>query len=248
MIRGGIRELPIEVTVFGPDATRDPGFASSVGFAMENVPLGPESDQEAAIRSAVVRHQLDYLVLFDSSGMYRGEDIAALAAHLALGRLDAVWGSRRLSVREIHESYRLRYRKTPLLGAVSYLGSHFLSLAYLVCYGRYVTDTLSGVRAVRTAYLNRTTAPLTSVQANHQLLSAVLRDKADLLEAPVHFFPLSPERVRRPGVLDGLLSLANVVRWRFAPPARPAPPPPSQAAAPESREESRSPQPHVTGR
>ena len=49
--------------------------------------------------------------------MYRGEDLVALASHLAVGRLDAVWGSRRLSVRDIQESYRLRYRKNVLLGA-----------------------------------------------------------------------------------------------------------------------------------
>jgi 2-phospho-L-lactate transferase/gluconeogenesis factor (CofD/UPF0052 family) len=249
MIRGGISELPIDVTVFGADASSDAGFAGSVGFAMESVPARAGEDEDAAIRAAVERRQIDYLVLFDSSGMYRGEDIAALAAHLALGRLDAVWGSRRLSLREIRESYRLRYRKTPLLGAVSYLGSHLLSLSYLVCYGRYVTDTLSGVRVVRAGYLNRVTVPLTSVQANHQLLSAVLSDKADLLETPVHFFPLSPERVRRPGVLDGILSLANVFRWRFAPPVRQAPASsPAQAVPLNGRKDARSPQPHVTGR
>ena len=38
-----------------------------------------------------------------------------------------------------------------VLGAVSYAGSHVLSLAYLVLYGRYVSDTLSAVRAVRAA-------------------------------------------------------------------------------------------------
>jgi hypothetical protein len=78
-------------------------------------------------------------------------------------------------------------------------------------------------------------------------LSAILRDKADLLETPVHFFPLSPERVRRPGVLDGLLSLANVIRWRFTPPHRRVPRQTDFPAA-EGHEESRSPQPHVPGR
>ena len=53
---------------------------------------------------------VDYVVLFDSSGMYNGGDIVGLVSHLALGRLDAIWGSRRLSVRDIQESYRLRYR------------------------------------------------------------------------------------------------------------------------------------------
>ena len=52
-----------------------------------------------------------------------------LLAQLATGRLDAVWGSRRLSVRDIEESYRFRYRRKAVAGAISYLGSYLLSLA-----------------------------------------------------------------------------------------------------------------------
>ena len=39
----------------------------------------------------------------------------------------------------------------PLAGTISRIGSHVLSLACLALYGRFVTDTLSGVRAVRAA-------------------------------------------------------------------------------------------------
>ena len=85
--------------------------------------------------------------------MYNGEDVAGLAAHLTLGRLDAVWGSRRLSVTDIRESYKLRYQHNVVLGAISYVGSHLLSLAYLLRYGRYVSDTLSSARAVRSTLL-----------------------------------------------------------------------------------------------
>ena len=83
--------------------------------------------------------------------MYRGEETVPLLSQLAPGRLDAVWGSRRLSVRDIEESYRFRYSASALGGAISYLGSHALSLACLTLYGRYITDTLSGVRAIRAA-------------------------------------------------------------------------------------------------
>ncbi len=74
---------------------------------------------------------------------------SALLSQLTTGRLDAVWGSRRLSVRDIEESYRFRYSASALAGTISYLGSHVLSLACLALYGRYISDTLSGVRAVR---------------------------------------------------------------------------------------------------
>ena len=46
--------------------------------------------------------------------MYNGEDIPWLASHLT-GRLDAVWGSRRLSVRDIEESLRVKYQHSAVL-------------------------------------------------------------------------------------------------------------------------------------
>ena len=35
-----------------------------------------------------------------------------------------MWGSRRLSLTDIHQSYRYRYRSHLLKGSVSYIGSH----------------------------------------------------------------------------------------------------------------------------
>ena len=213
MVRGGIERLPMDVTVFfsGTDAL-DATFTASLPFAVTRLTSGDEGFTPAA-RSA----GFDYVALFESSGMYRGEDLVALASHLAMGRLDAVWGSRRLSVRDIQESYRLRYRKNVLLGAVSYVGSHALSLAYLFFYGRYISDTLSAVRAVRASDAFDTGIDLTDKQANHQLLSELLRRKAEILEIPVQFFPISPERVKRTSPLEGLHALATIVSRRFVP-------------------------------
>jgi hypothetical protein len=166
--------------------------------------------------------------------MYRGEDLVGLASHLAPGRLDAVWGSRRLSVRDIEESYRLRYRKNVILGAVSYAGSHLLSLAYLVLYGRYISDTLSAVRAVRASDAFDRAIDLTDKGANHLLLSGLLRRKAEILEIPVRFFPISPERVKRTSPVEGLRALATIVWRRFA---KPRPPVTGIPAAPGIREQ-----------
>jgi hypothetical protein len=154
------------------------------------------------------------VLLFESSGMYNGEDIANLASHLSLGRLDAVWGSRRLSVNDIHESYRLKYRHRSVLGAISYVGSHLLSLLYLALYGRYVSDTLSAARVVRTADVLRLPCLLTDKLANQHLLSLLLRRKAEMFEVPVQFFSISPAQVKRTSPLDGLRAIVAVLRGR----------------------------------
>ena len=117
MVRGGVDAQPIEITVFclAPGAL-DAAFLDRLPFEARTV------SSSAAFLEAVRAGAFDYVGLFESSGMYRGEDLVALASHLTVGRLDAVWGSRRLSVRDIQDSYRLRYEGNALLGAVSYAG------------------------------------------------------------------------------------------------------------------------------
>ena len=120
----------------------------------------------------------------------------------------------------VHEGYRsILPAAVPAQGdprVVSYLGSHLLSLAYLVLFGRYISDTLSGVRAVRDAFLTRLPVAPDDKLANQYLLSALLAEKADILETPVQFLPLSPERVRRTTLVEGLRSLAIIAWQRLA--------------------------------
>jgi 2-phospho-L-lactate transferase/gluconeogenesis factor (CofD/UPF0052 family) len=214
MIRGGIRDLKVAVSVFhASDTDLDPALLGRLSFPVQRLPrLDGPGDRD--LRSALAG-RYDYVILFESSGMYNGEDIAALAGHLTLGRLDAVWGSRRLSVRDIQESYRLKYRRKAALGAISYVGSHLLSLLYLALYGRYISDTLSAARAVRAHDVVSLRCPLTHRLANQYLLSALLRRRAEMFEIPVQFFSISPERVKRTSVFDGIRAIGVALRERL---------------------------------
>jgi 2-phospho-L-lactate transferase/gluconeogenesis factor (CofD/UPF0052 family) len=214
LVRGGIERVPIDVTVFYASAAPlAPDLAS--GFPFEVHHLAAERDFAAAAR----QRRFEYVLIFESSGMYRGEETVPLLAQLTTGRLDAVWGSRRLSLRDIEESYRLRYSASALQGALSYAGSYLLSVACLVLYGRHISDTLSGVRAVRADDVLAQNVDLTHKNANHELLSRLLRRKADIVEMPVRFVPLSPEKVKRTTALEGLSALATLIGRRFSRPA-----------------------------
>jgi hypothetical protein len=211
MLRGGIQDVQVSVTVFyhSPQSFDDT-FCASLPFALHRITATPAP----AWLHALHEHDFDYVILFESSGMYRGEEVVHLASLLTNGHFDAVWGSRRLSMKDIHASYKLRYRHDVMLGAVSYLGSHVLSLAYLLLYGRYITDTLSGVRAVRAAYLRPEWIQPEHQGVNQHLLSLLLRNWADIFETPVQFFPISPEKIRRTTMLDGLRALWTILQWR----------------------------------
>ncbi|MBP1633524.1 MAG: hypothetical protein H6Q10_98 [Acidobacteria bacterium] len=212
LVRAGALDLPLELTIFcqgsQPLAKE---LSSRLPFRVVDVP--PEGAR--GVREALAAQGHEYLVLFESSGMYLGEDLVELLSHLPSGRLDGVWGSRRLSVRDIAESIRLRYRGRPGLRWASRAGSQALSASYLLLYGRYVTDTLSGARCVRARYALAAAADPDDKLLNQRLLSLLMRDRAELIEIPVRFFPLSPERVRRTTVPEGLRSLAMIGWWRL---------------------------------
>jgi hypothetical protein len=213
--RAGLDDLPLESTFFYcSEEPFDPSFTSSFPFSLRNVRHPGELPVTSLLR-AVRGESFDYVVLFESSGMYMGEDIVNLTSLLAAGRLDAVWGSRRLSAKDVRESYKLRYRRSPLLGAASWLGSHLLSLTYLFLYGRYVSDVLSGARVIRASYLQHDSIALGDKCLNQHLLSALLRDEAEVFEAPVQFFSMSPEKVKRTTIADGMQALRTILTWRF---------------------------------
>jgi hypothetical protein len=220
MLRGGVQDLAVDVTVFyTADADLDDIFMQSLPIGLRNLRSATEPPGKAFVR-ALTEREFDYAAIFESSGMYRGEDLVSLIPPLMSGRLDGVWGSRRLSLKDIEASYRLRYNHRALLGSFSYVGSHVLSAAYLVLFGRYISDTLSGVRAVRAGFLTGLPVAPDDKLANQYLLCALLREKADLLETPVQFLPLSPERVRRTTLAEGLRSLAVIAWQRITRPKR----------------------------
>ena len=230
MVRGGVADLPVDLTVFcETSAPLDPPFVARLPFRVVEVPpLTGEAD--AQLKRALEEGGFEYVALFESSGMYDGEDIPWLLSHVT-GRLDAVWGSRRLSVRDIEESLRVKYRHHTVLRMLSYVGSHLLSLLYLALYGRYVSDTLSGARAVRADDACRIALPLTHKRANQALLSRLLRRKAEMFEVPVHFYSASPRQVKRTTVVDGIQSILGILwarrRRRTAPGQRRLPPTPA---------------------
>jgi 2-phospho-L-lactate transferase/gluconeogenesis factor (CofD/UPF0052 family) len=222
MVRGGIGTVPLALAVFCllPGVV-EPGLAAQLPFPASTVP------DASAFLDAVRAGGFDYVAMFESSGMYRGEDLVALVAQVTVGRFDAVWGSRRLSVRDIHQSYRFRYAGNIVTGALSYIGSHVLSLAYLILYGRYISDTLSAVWAARAEDVLEAGVEPTHPRANQYVLSRLMRRRAELLELPVQFTPISPEKVKRTSAWDGLRALATIVALRF----RAIPPVPGAGAA-----------------
>jgi len=217
MQRAKIELYPCDVTVFY-SSNREISDSLVAESDLSLCYVAPSTDGETNNQQLVakaVASDHDFVCMFESSGMYFGSDIVALVANLNQEKVDAVWGSRRLSLTDIHQSYRYRYRSHLLKGSVSYIGSHVLSLAYLVCYGRYISDTLSGLKLVKTEHLDRSSDWIDDPSANQYLLARLLRSDGRSFEVPVDFLPMSPDQVSRTGAMDGIRALRVIVMQRI---------------------------------
>lgn len=219
LVRGEIQSQPFDIEVYYdcPESL-DPDFQASLPFPIHNLAVNQDGQSVRQKFSDILEQvPFDYVALFESSGMYKGGDIIHLLEPLSKDRFDAVWGSRRLSINDIHMAYGLLHRNSPFKGALSYLGSYALSIFFLIVYGRYLSDTLSGIKVVNANYLRKNQLDPEERGINFKILSVLLRDRAEIFETPVHYFPISPKKVHRTSVKEGLHALYTALVYRFKP-------------------------------
>ncbi|NKB75731.1 MAG: hypothetical protein GKR96_01500 [Gammaproteobacteria bacterium] len=204
-------QFPYDVTIYYQGVEIDYFQEVDLPFKTSHV----ENKGNELMLRAVLENSHDYVCLMECSGMYHGYDVISLISNLNQPNVDAVWGSRRLSASDMKASYKFRYRHRVSLGAVSYIGSYMLSLSYLSLYGRYVSDTLSGLRVVKSHFLRKNQSNFERDNFNQYLLSDLLDSKGRVFEVPVDFLPMSPNKVRRTSILQGLNAFWVIMTQRM---------------------------------
>lgn len=203
------------ITVYYAGEKIDFLHSMSLPFQIEHIEAANEIEADAQLLQVSLSSDYDYVCLLECSGMYHGSDAMHMVASLYGSKIDAIWGSRRLSVADVQASYTFRYRKNYVLGFISRIGSHALSLMYLVFYGHFISDTLSGLRLVKAASLQQFDLDIQQASFNQRLLCQLLRGKGAVYEVPVDFLPMSPDKVKRTSVFQGLQNIAVIIQQRF---------------------------------
>ena len=204
-----------QITVYYAGEKIDVLHSMSLPFEIEHIEAANESEANAKLLQIGLSSEFDYVCLLECSGMYHGSDAMHMISSLYGRKIDAIWGSRRLSVADVEASYQFRYRKNWLLGSVSRIGSHALSLMYLIFYGHFISDTLSGLRLVKTDSLKQFDLQIDHASFNQRLLCKLLQGKGAVYEMPVGFLPMSPDKVERTSVLQGLQNILVIIQQRF---------------------------------
>ena len=127
-----------------------------------------------AVRAGIEMATGDYLIIQDADLEYDPNDYVPMLRALMEGRGDVVYGSRYLG-RGRHPNQSL----------TAYLGGRSLSLAALLCTGRYLTDTVTALKLFHRDQLVKIPLETSGFELDHEITAKMARRGARIVEVPI---------------------------------------------------------------
>lgn len=159
-----------------------------------------------AVRTGIERATGDYVMIQDADLEYDPQDYVPMVEMLRSGRADVVYGSRYTN--------GLVGSKHAQQSWAAYLGGRSLSLAALMCTGRYLTDTVTALKLYPRALLNELDLQTTGFELDHEMTSKVLARGRRIFEVPIRYFPRSREEGKKIGAKDWVRGLRTFWTYR----------------------------------
>ena len=159
-----------------------------------------------AVRTGIARATGDYLMIQDADLEYEPRDYVPMVKALLSKQGDVVYGSRYTS--------GLFGSKHAQQSWPAYLGGRSLSIAALLCTGRYLTDTVTALKLFPRPLLNELDLQTSGFELDHEITSKVLARGCRIVEVPIQYFPRSREEGKKIGAKDWLRGVRTFWRYR----------------------------------
>ncbi len=159
-----------------------------------------------AVRTGIERATGDYVMIQDADLEYDPQDYLPMVKALLSKQADVVYGSR--------YTQGLVGSKYPQQSWAAYLGGRSLSVAALMCTGRYLTDTVTALKLFPRTLLNELKLETSGFELDHEITSKVLARGCRIVEVPIQYFPRSREEGKKIGAKDWVRGLRTFWRYR----------------------------------
>lgn len=143
-------------------------------------------------------HGSDAVILMDSDGQHAVSDLALFVEKLELKKYDLVLGSRNLNM------------GVPL---VRYIGNKIASLIVSTMYGIYVSDLISGFRAITKNGYKKVKWESTGYGVETEMIIRMKKENLNYCEIPVA--TIYYDGYKGVSILDSFGVLANLILWKF---------------------------------
>jgi dolichol-phosphate mannosyltransferase len=159
-----------------------------------------------AVRTGVERATGDYVMIQDADLEYEPQDYTPMIQRLRSGSADIVYGSRYMN--------GLVGSKHAEQSWAAYLGGRSLSIAALMCTGRYLTDTVTALKLYPREALAALRLQTTGFELDHEMTAKVLARGLRIVEVPIQYFPRSREEGKKIGAKDWVRGLRTFWKYR----------------------------------
>lgn len=147
---------------------------------------------------AAISMGADAIIMMDSDGQHKAEDLPKFAEKIQSGKFDVVFGSRNMSL------------GVPL---VRFMGNKFASVLVSLLFGVYVSDLICGYRAItRKAY---TLINLKSSDYGIETEMVIKTAKFNLRYCEIPVETIYYDKFKGVTILDAFGILLNVIKWRI---------------------------------
>ncbi len=161
-----------------------------------------------AVRTGIERATGDYVMIQDADLEYDPQDYVPMVQALLSGA--------RMSCMEAATPSGLLGSKHAQQSWPAYLGGRSLSIAALMCTGRYLTDTVTALKLFPRALLTDCDLQTTGFELDHEITSKVLARGRRIVEVPIQYFPRSRDEGKKIGAKDWVKGLRTFWRYRRA--------------------------------
>jgi 2-phospho-L-lactate transferase/gluconeogenesis factor (CofD/UPF0052 family) len=177
--------------------------------------LDKEFGRGAAIRLGIAKSRGDLIVTFPADDEYRAQDVFTLVMPIIRNEFNVVFGTRSTKCFSLTEQLKSVYGQSSLMYLTSKYGGMLLSTLTLFLYNKYVTDSLTSLKAYDGRLLRSLDLRSKGVDLDMEIIAKLARRNQYILEIPVEFRPRTRAEGKKTSLRDGLSSIAALVRYRL---------------------------------